>query len=49
MAIEDVFTAFPRIETPHLILRQIQVGDAEALYATFSDEVIMEFYGSLEH
>lgn len=49
MAIEDVFTVFPRIETPRFILRQIQVDDAEALFTTFSDDVVMEFYGELEH
>src|SRR5262249_37189964 len=32
-----------------LILRQIQPQDAEALYATFSDETVMAFYGSRAH
>ncbi len=45
----DMFTAFPVIETPRLILRQIQPEDAEALFATFSDEDVMEFYGDLPH
>lgn len=49
MTIEQVFTRFPRIETQRLILRQIQPEDAESIYATFSDEAVMEFYGELPH
>ncbi len=49
MNAEDVFTRFPRLETPRLLLRQIEPRDAEALFATFSDEVVMEFYGELPH
>jgi len=45
MAIEDIFTDFPLIETERLILRQIQGSDATALFATFSDEEVMEFSG----
>ena len=45
----DVFTTFPVIETPRLLLRQIESRDAEALFATFSDEEVMEFYGQLPH
>jgi ribosomal-protein-alanine N-acetyltransferase len=49
MSIDAVFTAIPRIETPHLILRQIEMEDAEALFATFSDPETMEFYGEMPH
>lgn len=49
MRLGPAFDSFPRLETPRLILRQIQPGDAEAIYATFSDEVVMEFYGELPH
>jgi [ribosomal protein S5]-alanine N-acetyltransferase len=49
MTIEQVFTSFPRIETPRLLLRQIHPEDAEAIYATFSDEAVMAFYGMLPH
>lgn len=42
MGIEAIFTHFPRIETEHLILRQIQVSDASALFAFFSDEEVIE-------
>jgi ribosomal-protein-alanine N-acetyltransferase len=49
ITIEQAFTRFPCIETPHLVLRQIQPDDADAIYATFSDEAAMEFYGELPH
>ena len=45
MAIEDIFTNFPCIEREHLILRQIQASDADALFALFSDGEVMEFSG----
>jgi ribosomal-protein-alanine N-acetyltransferase len=49
MAAEAIFVAFPRLETSHLLLRQIQAGDAPALYATFSDPETMEFLGEEPH
>ena len=49
MNLDPAFDSFPRLETPRLILRQIQLADAEALFATFSDEAVMEFYGDLPH
>jgi ribosomal-protein-alanine N-acetyltransferase len=49
MTAEDVFTRFPRVETARLMLRQIEPSDAEAIFATFSDEAVMEFYGELPH
>jgi [ribosomal protein S5]-alanine N-acetyltransferase len=49
MPAEDVFTQFPRLETPRLVLRQIEPRDAEALFATYSDEAVIEFYGELPH
>ena len=45
----DVFARFPRITTERLLLRQIVPDDADALYATFSDEAVMEFYGDEAH
>lgn len=39
-------TTFPRLETDHLLRRQIQRSDAEALFVMFSDEV---FYGGMLH
>jgi ribosomal-protein-alanine N-acetyltransferase len=44
-----MFTQFPALETPRLSLRQIAPGDAEALFATFSDPAVMEFYGDPPH
>ncbi len=41
MAIDDIFTHFPRIETDRLILRQIQASDAQALFAFYSDEEVI--------
>ena len=49
MAALDIFTTFPRITTERLVLRQIIPDDADALYATFSDEAVMEFYGDEAH
>jgi [ribosomal protein S5]-alanine N-acetyltransferase len=49
MSIDALFTRFPQLITRRLLLRQIQQGDAEALYATFSDREVMQFYGHLPH
>jgi len=42
MPIDDIFTHFPYLETEHLLLRQIQPTDADALFAFFSDEEVIE-------
>ena len=42
MTIDDIFTHFPRIETEHLILRQIQASDAAAMFAFFADEEVVD-------
>jgi RimJ/RimL family protein N-acetyltransferase len=49
MSIDTIFASFPRLETPRLLLRQIQLSDAEAVFVTFSDEAVMEFYGEIPH
>ena len=49
MSIDMAFTHFPLLSTSRLRLRQIQPGDAEALFTTFSDEKVMEFYGHEPH
>ena len=49
MTIDAMFTQFPQLTTDRLLLRRIQSGDAEALFATFSDEQVMEFYGEMPH
>jgi ribosomal-protein-alanine N-acetyltransferase len=49
MGVPEMFARFPTLETSRLLLRQILPGDAEALFATFSDETVMEFYGDPAH
>ncbi|MGZ3582056.1 MAG: GNAT family N-acetyltransferase [Ktedonobacterales bacterium] len=49
MAIDASFTTFPCHTTDRLQLRQIQLDDAEALFATFSDKDAMRFYGHEPH
>ena len=49
MTIDTAFTRFPSLATNRLHLRQIQPEDAEALFATFSDEEAMQFYGHEPH
>lgn len=45
MAIDEAFTRFPVLTTQRLRLRQVEPRDAEDLYAMFSDEETMRFYG----
>ncbi|MFL5628789.1 MAG: GNAT family N-acetyltransferase [Ktedonobacteraceae bacterium] len=49
MTIDAAFTHFPSLTTNRLLLRQIQPQDAEALFATLSDEEAMQFYGHEPH
>ncbi len=49
MTIEATFTSFPSLTTKRLLLRQIQPEDAEAVFATLSDEEVLKFYGSEPH
>jgi ribosomal-protein-alanine N-acetyltransferase len=49
MSLADIFAQIPRLATRHLILRQIEPEDAAAIFANFSDEEVMEFYGDLPH
>lgn len=49
MSIESAFSHFPTLTTQRLLLRQIQPQDAEALFATLSDEETMRFYGHEPH
>src|SRR5260221_12207083 len=49
MTIDAMFTQFPCLTTDRLLLRQIQLTDAETLFAIFSDENGMEFYGHMPH
>lgn len=49
MGAPEMFTRFPTLETPRLLLRQIVPHDAKSLFATFSDPAVMEFYGDPPH
>jgi [ribosomal protein S5]-alanine N-acetyltransferase len=49
MAIPEMFVRFPALETPRLRLRQIVMSDADALFATFSDAAVVEYYGDPAH
>jgi ribosomal-protein-alanine N-acetyltransferase len=49
MSIDAMFTPFPCLTTDRLLLRHIQPNDAEALFAIFSDEEAMQFYGHEPH
>lgn len=49
MTIDGMFTQFPCLTTDRLLLRRIQLTDAEALFAIFSDANVMEFYGHMPH
>lgn len=49
MTIDATFTHFPSLTTSRLQLRPIQPGDAEVLFALFSDEETMQFYGHEPH
>lgn len=49
MTIDAAFTSFPTLTTNRLLLRQLRPGDAEALFAIFSDEETMKFYGDAPH
>jgi ribosomal-protein-alanine N-acetyltransferase len=49
MSIDTAFTHFPTLTTNRLLLRQIRATDGKALFATFSDEEAMKFYGHEPH
>ena len=42
--LEAVFDAFPQIETERCVLREIQMSDAEAVFACFNDDEVTRFY-----
>jgi len=44
MPISTAFEKFPLLETKRLILRQIQLPDASALYQILSDPAVTEYY-----
>jgi ribosomal-protein-alanine N-acetyltransferase len=46
---DSVFGTFPQLETPRLILREITMDDAEAMFRTYSDAEAMRYWGSPPH
>ena len=49
MSLDAAFAAFPELETPRLRLRAPRPEDAAALFAVFSDEEVVRYYGVLPH
>ena len=49
MTIDTAFAHFPTLTTTRLLLRQIWLDDAGALFTTFSDEEAMQYYGHEPH
>lgn len=49
MSIDQAFTHFPTLTTHRLLLRQLQTSDAEAEFATCSDEETMQYIPALPH
>ena len=41
---DEIFTAFPQIETKHLILREIMPEDASALYQIYANDEVTRYY-----
>jgi ribosomal-protein-alanine N-acetyltransferase len=48
MPVDEFFSHFPTLTTPRLLLRQIEMSDAEALFPTFSDLETMKLFGTLQ-
>jgi ribosomal-protein-alanine N-acetyltransferase len=44
MDLEAAFRTFPRLESERLVLRELQVGDSDSLFAVLADEEVAEFY-----
>lgn len=44
MNLDNVFRAFPNLETECFVLRQLHLSDAESLFAILSDEEVTRFY-----
>jgi [ribosomal protein S5]-alanine N-acetyltransferase len=49
MTVDTAFTHFPTLTTQRLRLRQIDATDTDALFAIYSDEETMRFYGEDVH
>jgi ribosomal-protein-alanine N-acetyltransferase len=44
MSIDSVFQAFPQLETENLVLRKMQLTDAESVFRVLADEEVTRFY-----
>lgn len=49
MPIATLFQQFPILTTERLTLREVRPDDAEAIFATLGDEMVMEFMGNPTH
>jgi ribosomal-protein-alanine N-acetyltransferase len=49
MTLDTAFTRFPTLTTQRLRLRQIDAEDTDAIFAIYSDEETMRFYGEDAH
>lgn len=49
MTMRDMFAAFPVLETPVCLLRQLRNSDAEALCPVYSDEETLRYYNMVPH
>ena len=47
MTIDAAFTDFPTLSTKRLRLREIRPDDAKTIFAIYSDEETMRYYGDL--
>lgn len=41
---EEIYAQFPRLTTPHLLLRDLQPEDAPAIFRIFSDPQVTRYY-----
>jgi ribosomal-protein-alanine N-acetyltransferase len=44
MSIDSVFQSFPQLETSRLLLRRMQVTDAEAIFKILADDEVTRYY-----
>ncbi|MCB8942908.1 MAG: GNAT family N-acetyltransferase [Ardenticatenaceae bacterium] len=42
--LEAIFDTFPQLETERCVLREIQMADAEAVFACFNDDEVTRYY-----
>src|SRR5712691_95344 len=49
VSIDQMFTQMPTLTTERFVLREVRSDDAEAIFATYSDEAVMEYMGNPPH